>query len=435
MSNFVDNDNATALMGAVETSIANTRTFKGTLDQWDALTAEEKAKYSFIATPDGVIEDVSNVVADGDMRPVTSNAVYEALQNVTPTSSDLFGVEWDGGSSPAMTRTDGAAKFSDPSPAVNNGDGSSPFDDIYPWKGMEIVEDPTAGTLVSIPKYWYRWTKTGSKMKLQISNIPRSGFLCSPAHAKRGDNAGERDVVYVGRYHCATSTYKSASGIAPQASKTRSAFRSSIHNLGNEYWQYDFAMYWTIMMLYLVEYANWNSQAVIGYGCSDSGSVQNSGTTDGMIYHTGTSAANKTTYGHTQYRHIEDLWGNVFDWCDGVYFAGADVMIINNPSNFSDTTGGTKVGTRATVSNEIKSFFVPSSSGLEWALYPDETVSNSNYDTYVCDHCNYSASGVVLRVGGVYYQDQSRGAFCLSGNDAASYSFQYIGARLQKLPN
>lgn len=81
MSNFVDNSNATALMGAVEASIANTRTFKGTLNQWDALTAEEKAKYSFIATPDSVIEDVSNVVADGDMRPVTSNAAYAALQD------------------------------------------------------------------------------------------------------------------------------------------------------------------------------------------------------------------------------------------------------------------------------------------------------------------------------------------------------------------
>ena len=81
MSNFVDNNNATALMGAVEESIANTRIFPGTLDEYDALPSEEKAKYRFIATPDSVTEDVSNVVADGDMRPVTSNAVYDALQD------------------------------------------------------------------------------------------------------------------------------------------------------------------------------------------------------------------------------------------------------------------------------------------------------------------------------------------------------------------
>ena len=84
---------------------------------------------------------------------------------------------------------------------------------------------------------------------------------------------------------------------------------------------------------------------------------------------------------------------------------------------------------------EIKSFFVPSVSGLEWALYPDDVFSDSNYATYVCDHCNYGASGVVLRVGGNYGQSQFRGAFCLNGGNAASYSNQDVGARLQKLPN
>lgn len=431
--NFVDNDNATALMGAVEESIANTRIFRGSLDEWDALTAEEQAKYKYIATPDSVSEDIADAVTDGDMRPVTSNAVYDALQNISPTSADLFGVEWDGGESSAMTRTDGSAKFADPSPAVNNGDGSSPFDDIYPWKGMEIVEDPIAGTLVSIPKYWYRWTKAGSKMKLQISNIPRSGFFLSPAHAKRGDGNGERDFVYVGRYHCATSTYKSTTGEQPKASVTRGTCRSNIHNLGSDIWQYDFAMYWTIMMLYLVEYADWNSQEKIGYGCSDSGSVQNSGLTDAMIYHTGTNASSRDTYGHIQYRHIEDLWANVYDWCDGIYFSGSDVYIINNPSSFSDTTGGTKVGVRSTTSDVIKSFFVPNATGLEWALYPDDVVSDSNYETYVCDRCYYYASGAALRVGGSYSQGQFHGAFCLHGDSNNANTFS--GARLQKLPN
>jgi hypothetical protein len=79
--NFVDNDNATALMGAVEESIANTRIFKGTFDDYNALTPEEKAKYSYIATPKTPGEAITDAVTDGDMRPVTSNAVYDALQD------------------------------------------------------------------------------------------------------------------------------------------------------------------------------------------------------------------------------------------------------------------------------------------------------------------------------------------------------------------
>lgn len=55
------------------------------------------------------------------------------------------------------------------------------------------------------------------------------------------------------------------------------------------------------MMLYLVEYANWNSQATIGYGCSPRNNKFNMGATDAMTYHTGTSAASRTTYGSVQY--------------------------------------------------------------------------------------------------------------------------------------
>ena len=343
----------------------------------------------------------------------------------------IYGAEWDGTSATTWTRTDEAAGFSDPNPAVNNGTGSSPFDGLMPWDGMEIVEDSTAGALVSIPKYWYKWTRNGNAMKLQISDQPQDGFFTSPAHADRGDGVGERDYVYVGRYHCNTS-YKSQAGSQPAANMTRAAARSSIHNLGSTYWQYDYAMYWTIMMLYLVEYADWNSQATIGYGCSPSNAKFNMGATDNMVYHTGTTAANRTTYGSVQYRHIEGLWDNVFDWCDGIRFSGSTVYCIANPASFSDTSGGTQVGTRATQGGWISAWTNPTADGFEYALYPNAVAGSES--TFVCDYCYYSASGVVLYVGGYYDQNQYRGAFYLSGISAALYQSANIGCRLMKLP-
>lgn len=343
----------------------------------------------------------------------------------------IYGAEWDGTSTTEWTRTDDSAGFTDPSPAVNNGNGSSPFDDLLPWSGMVIEDDATAGKLVKIPKYWYKWTRNGNAMKLQISDAPQDGFFTSPAHADRGDGVGERDIVYVGRYHCA-SNYKSQAGSQPAASMTRATARSSIHKLGSTYWQYDYAMYWTIMMLYLVEYANWNSQATIGYGCSPSNAKFNMGATDNMVYHTGTSAASRTTYGSVQYRHIEGLWDNVYDWCDGIRFSGSTVYCIANPASFSDTSGGTNVGTRATSSVYISGWTNPTADGFEYALYPN-AVSGSE-TTYVCDYCNYNASGVVLRVGGNSGQSQYHGAFCLYGSSAASVANAFIGCRLMKLP-
>ena len=367
-----------------------------------------------------------NVAADSNY-----NAPADKTCSVTVSFAQIYGVQWDGTASTTWSRTDAAETFVNPTPAVNNGNGSSPFDAIMPWAGMVVEDDATAGKLVKIPKYWFKWTRSGNGMKLQISNGPEAGFHVSPAHADRGDGKGERDYVYVGRYHCNTS-YKSQAGSQPAASMTRAAARSSIHNLGSTYWQYDFAMYWTIMMLYLVEYANWNSQATIGYGCSPSSQKFNMGATDAMIYHTGTSAASRTTYGSVQYRHIEGLWDNVYDWCDGIRFSGSTVYCIANPASFSDTSGGTNVGTRATSSGWISGWTNPTADGFEYALYPN-AVSGSE-TTYVCDYCYYNASGVVLFVGGDYGQGQYYGAFYLYGDYTASFAYASIGCRLQKLP-
>lgn len=359
------------------------------------------------------------------------NAPAAKTCSVTVSFAQIYGVQWDGTAATTWSRTDAAETFVNPTPAVNNGNGSSPFDTIMPWAGMVVEDDATAGKLVKIPKYWYKWTRSGNGMKLQISNGPEDGFHVSPAHADRGDGKGERDYVYVGRYHCNTS-YKSQAGSQPVASITRAAARSSIHNLGSTYWQYDYAMYWTIMMLYLVEYADWNSQATIGYGCSSGNAKFNMGATDNMVYHTGTSAASRTTYGSVQYRHIEGLWDNVYDWCDGIYFSGSTVYCIKNPASFSDTSGGTNVGTRATSSGYISGWTNPTADGFEYALYPNAVAGSET--TYVCDYCSCIASGVVLVVGGSYGQYQDYGAFFLNGGNTASSAVANIGCRLQKLP-
>ena len=186
-------------------------------------------------------------------------------------------------------------------------------------------------------------------------------------------------------------------------------------------------------MLYLVEYADWDSQKVIGRGCGNNSSVEVMGYTDSMPYHTGTMLSSRTTYGvGTQYRYIEGVWDNVRDWCDGIYFSGANVYGIFNPNNFSDTTGGTLVGTRPTSSNYIKSWGISTVDGFDWFLYPASTGGSSS--TYVPDYCYYYSSGVVLYVGGGYNQSLFYGMFCLNGDDGASVTSGSIGSRLMVLP-
>lgn len=349
--------------------------------------------------------------------------------SVTAKFVTIYGVQWDGTSTTKLTRTDAAAGFADPVPAVNNGNGSSPFDNLSPWSGMVKSEDTAAGTLVAIPKFWYKWTKSGNTLKLQIADGATAGFFVSPAHADRGDGKGERDVVYVGRYHCHTSNYKSQTGGKPKANITRSAARTGIHNLGATIWQFDYAMRLTIQMLYLVEFADWNSQTKIGYGCGNNSGTENMGATDGMTYHTGTKQSNRTTYGvGVQYRWIEGLWDNVYDWMDGCYYNSNGMNIIKNPANFSDSSGGSLIGKPP--GGWISAFEVVEKDGIQW-IYPSGNAGSDS--TYIPDYWNFYASSPCLRCGGDYYRYLSLGLFYVNYNGATD-AYGNIGCRLQKLP-
>lgn len=351
---------------------------------------------------------------------------------VTP----IYGAEWAGTSDPSWVRTDDAVGFADPNPyyAGMSTSPSSPFDNIMPWSGMRRVTDANAGELVEIPKFYYKWTRDGANMKLQISMTKYDGFLTSPSHADRGDGVGERDYVYVGRYHCSTSDYKSTSGVKPKARITRATARTNIHNLGSSIWQQDFALWWTIRMLYLVEFGNWDSQACIGYGCGNGSSTGYSGATDNMPYHTGTISTSRSTYSTgIQYRNIEDLWASSYEWCDGIYFNTTDIFGINNPANFSDSTGGTLVGQRCSYRGVVSKWTNPSVTGYEYMLFVSE--ANGSDTTYVTDSSDYVASGKLLFVGSSFHQNRGNGLFFSHGGTGASDTADYIGCRLMVLPS
>ena len=347
---------------------------------------------------------------------------------------NIYGVEWDWTDSgpTAGTRTDDAAGFDEPQPAVNNGTGWSPFDNLYPWNEM-VRETRDGGIMVKEPKYWFKWTRTpsgsGVKLKLQIADGPVDGFYLDPVNMDRGDGLGELDFSYIGRYHCASGTYKSETNKAQQTNITRSTARSNIHNLGANIWQMDFAQMWYVGMLFLVEFADWNGQTRIGYGCSQSGSKQNNGRTDSMQYHTGTTAANRTTYGFTQYRNIEGWWDNVYDWLDGCYYNSNGLNVIKNPNQFSDSANGVLVG--KLTSGYPKDFAIPTQDGLEWALRPAAT--GGSRTAYVSDYWDYIASYPCLRHGSDDSQSLDSGPFFVSCS-SASDSGGFLGCRLQERP-
>lgn len=390
-----------------------------------------------VATDAGVVFDLDafgNWTVSATLNGRNSNTVQVNVDAVKSYTASLrfirvYGAEWDGTSTPVWHRTDDAAGFTDPVPYVAGATSyGSPFDTLQPWAGM-VKSERTGGTMVAIPRFWYKLTQNGNGIKVQIADRALPGFSVSPAHMDRGDGGGERGVIYVGRYHCATSDYKSKTGEVPKHTITRSAARTAIHNLGTNIWQSDFATRFTLWLLYIVEFANWDSQSKIGHGCGDNASAKAMGYTDSMPYHTGTTQSTRAAYGlGTQYRYIEGLWDNVCDWCDGCYNNASGLNIILNPNNFHDSTGGTLVGKPC---SDFPSKFTVS----EEAGYPlfFGSAGGGSETTYSCDGWYYSSSNRCLRVGGLYGQGPVCGLFCVVC-DSTSSAGDYIGCRLLELP-
>ena len=357
----------------------------------------------------------------------------------------VFGVCWNyNAQSTALTRLtksndpNGLVNVNittNPSPAVGTGAGSSPFDNYLPWSGMDeynIINNAVSykkgqsgfsrsnyDTVVFIPEYYFRIIDDAANKKryFYIADKAKSGFTKHPGSGK-----------YVGRYNT-ISGYYSKTGSQPLANMTRATARTNSKNKGSKWGQYDFASWCAVWLLYLVEFADWNSQATIGVGICNGSSMSNTGGTDGMSYHTGTAASSRTATGAVQYRNIENPYGNIWEWIDGVNFSDSTVYVCTTPANYADdtTAGYTNAGTKVQSNGFIKAIGL--SSAAPWAFFPTEVGGSETI--YIPDFAGYGSGWRVLMVGGNYGDSTGGvGLFYFYANHASSSSYSSVGARL-----
>ena len=234
---------------------------------------------------------------------------------------------------------------------------------------------------------------------------------------------------FVGRYKTGTGYY-SKSGLAPQVSMTRATARTQSIAKGGNWRMTDYATWSAYTYLYLLEFADWDSQTKIGRGYVDGNSAAiNTGGTDSMTYHTGRAAG---TDGQTsvQYRGIEDPWGNVSELVDGINFSGRKVYVCTDPSKYADntSTGYTDTGVTLPSSGWIKQL-TPSST-VEWAFFLP-SVNGGSETTYVPDWMASTTGWRILCVSGYWKYKSNAGLFnFFAYNDSSGGSGTGIGARL-----
>lgn len=379
---------------------------------------------------DQTVEGTVSITASGQSK------------SLTLSYANVFGVMWDtSNSSTALTRLTPSTDpyglvtrsvTTEPKPAVGTGSGSSPFDAYAPWNGMKECNLNNAGavtawkgdsgfsrsnnfTMVFIPEFYVAAKRNGTKQYFYVSDKPKTGMTKHPGSGK-----------YIGKYATGSGTSCKTS-LAPVVYTNRSQFRANAKSIGSKFHLYDFATYCAIIFLYIVEFADWDSQSKIAYGhASGTSSANTSGGTDMMVYHTGTAGSNiKDTYASCQYRWIENLWGNVRQWVDGFNANGTTAYYCTDPSKYADdtATGYTNIGTLP-ATGYIKDLIV-TDNGL---LIPKTTGGSET--TYIPDYMWSSSGWRVLVVGGGWGSGAVAGLLCFDASSTSSYSNSSISARL-----
>ena len=195
-------------------------------------------------------------------KEVTTTKVYGIERNIANNSD----TSWD--------RTDDAVGLI--ANATHDGtEVQNDFDNLYPWSHMKTVNyDPTEKMITAtigdsnfkfdgsngqvmtiVPEFYFTYWADDTKEHWQISEHAIEGFTKVPG-------------FMLGRYLSAKTTdnkLMSASGTFPEVLETITSFRNDSKAVGDDFGQMDWR-YFAVQLLYLVEYADYNSQVKLGNG-------------------------------------------------------------------------------------------------------------------------------------------------------------------------
>ena len=403
--------------------------------------------------------------------------------------------------------------------ATKNGSAvENDFDNIYPWSAIksyiynrdtktEVAEfgdlnynpDGSLGeVLTRIPEfYWKRW-REGEYEYISISGYPLEGYFKSEQFS-----VGRYDSTYT------DSKIRSISGFIPEVQRNITWFRTESRKVGDGFGQMDYH-YFLLQMLYLVEYADYNSQSKLGNGITNArktakaliaesntnriivsstafwvgqqisigasvdwnwsvarqreitkiedysdGTVSGKAITfsgspvniavDNVIWTNGAKSGECDSLGMKSgclandgksaiiYRGIENIFGNVWQFVDGINVKDYVAYLCTSPSDY-------KVDTFNEPYNAL-GYVNANANGFAKALGYDESYPIASFPTEVggsnstgtCDYYYQNSGNRIAHVGGTWHSSTSAGLWFWTLFDTSGYTAYNYGSRLLRL--
>lgn len=218
---------------------------------------------------------------------------------------------------------------------------------------------------------------------------------------------------------------------------TRANARTLISNATSRQWHWN--SYAMDRLLYLTEYGNHNSQAMIG-GYTEGGSfsydkVAPTGTTlslgnkTGVILNNGSvipviAGVSTSAVIGMSYRGVENIFGNIWKWCDGINVNNLIPYVCDINDTYQDNIFAGEYIQKANA--------MPNVSGYQVRLQKDtffpQTIGSSSAKD-ITDYYYQATGQRVVYLGGGLYDGSNAGLSFFSCNNASSNVNAAIGAR------
>lgn len=316
--------------------------------------------------------------------------------------------------------------------------------------------------MVEIPKFYYKHTYVGTVHTWEISPIALGGFDVHPAFMS---GATELNYIYVGAYEGvlwdnsagayvnynaaweaandldpATDKLSSVSGFIPQSSFTRATGRAIAALRGTGWSQELYDIRSAVQLLYLIEYASFNSQSMIGLGICNVNDWAGfgyypfapTGNSNSIGNATGNNAGAVAGYAaeatkYMSYRGIEHFFGHIWKWLDGINTNSNRSYVCNVAVNLADNT--TSNYTDIGINNKNDDGYQNTLFNISRGFLP-AAGANADAATKITDYYYQAAGWRVALCGGGANNGLAGGVFFLRLNAGSSDLSTQVGARV-----
>jgi hypothetical protein len=209
--------------------------------------------------------------------------------------------------------------------------------------------------------------------------------------------------------------------------------RTRARAIGTGWGIQDFNLISAIQLLMIVEFGTFNTQTAIGMGRTQlnngdwadgsyyglNGLSNNIGNATGNVNYSGDADDAGADLNYMSYRGIENFYGNVWKWVDGINVQDNVPFISNSPALFADDTfTGSYISAGITMINSDG--WQNTLAQVGTGFFPVSVGAGSS--TKITDYYWQNSGNRVVMLGGAADNGSAAGAFDLDAKLASSYS-------------